>query len=162
MYVRNNSFVLTVSLFVSDLFPLLFHGSDRYQREREEALRDFRHGRSRVLVTTHFFAMGLDIPEVKHVISYDLPQHIELYVHCIGRAGRLGRKGMATAFFQSNRDGGLARELVKVLADVRREGRREERRLGRGEGERERETDRQTGMEGGVRKKCVNDIVHVC
>ena len=108
-------------------------------------------------MTTPFVAMGLDIPEVKHVISYDLPQHIEQYVRCIGRAGRLGRKGLATAFFQSDRDGGLARELVKVLADVRREGRREERRLGRGEGERERERDRQTGMEGGGRKKCVND-----
>ena len=91
---------------------------DRYQREREEALRDFREGRSRVLVATSVAARGLDIPQVKHVINYDLPQHIEEYVHRIGRTGRIGNKGKATAFFQSDKDAALARGLVKVLADV--------------------------------------------
>ena len=91
---------------------------DRLQREREEALRDFRSGRSRVLVATSVAARGLDIPKVKHVINYDLPSSIEEYVHRIGRTGRIGNQGMATAFFQSNRDAPLARSLVKVLADV--------------------------------------------
>ena len=81
-------------------------------------------------MATSVAARGLDIPEVKHVINYDLPQHIEEYVHRIGRTGRIGNKGMATAFFQSDRDGALARGLVKVLADV--SGERE------GEGERDR------------------------
>lgn len=92
--------------------------SDRFQREREEALRDFRTGRSRVLVATSVAARGLDIPKVKHVINYDLPNNIEEYVHRIGRTGRIGNKGMATAFFQKDRDAHLARALVKVLAQA--------------------------------------------
>lgn len=91
---------------------------DRFQQEREEALRDFRSGRSRVLVATSVAARGLDIPKVKHVVNYDLPNNIEEYVHRIGRTGRIGNKGMATAFFDRNRDAHLARALVKVLADV--------------------------------------------
>lgn len=91
---------------------------DRLQREREEALRDFRSGRSRVLVATSVAARGLDIPQVKHVINYDLPNNIEEYVHRIGRTGRIGNKGQATAFFQKDRDLALARGLVKVLSDV--------------------------------------------
>ena len=97
--------------------PSLCH-SDRFQREREEALRDFRSGRSRVLVATSVAARGLDIPKVKHVVNFDLPSSVEEYVHRIGRTGRIGNKGMATAFFQKDRDGHLARALVKVLADV--------------------------------------------
>ena len=90
-------------------------------------------------MATSVAARGLDIPEVKHVINYDLPQHIEEYVHRIGRTGRIGNKGMATAFFQSDKDGSLARGLVKVLADVRRERKRKRKR----EGGRERERARQ-------------------
>ena len=63
-------------------------------------------------------ARGLDIPMVKHVINYDIPGNIEEYVHRIGRTGRIGNKGLATAFFQQDKDGHLARALVKVLADV--------------------------------------------
>lgn len=92
--------------------------SDRFQREREEALRDFRSGRAPVLVATSVAARGLDIPEVKHVVNYDLPGTIEEYVHRIGRTGRIGNKGLATAFFQSDKDSSLARSLVKVLSDV--------------------------------------------
>lgn len=91
---------------------------DRFQKEREEALRDFRTGRSRVLVATSVAARGLDIPKVKHVINYDLPSSIEEYVHRIGRTGRIGNQGMATAFFEKNKDAHLARALVKVLAGV--------------------------------------------
>ena len=96
----------------------LFSFSDRLQREREEALRDFRTGRNPVLVATAVAARGLDIPNVKHVINYDLPSSIDEYVHRIGRTGRLGNKGLATAFFQSDKDSSLARSLVKILADV--------------------------------------------
>ena len=97
---------------------LLSQYSDRFQREREEALRDFRSGRAPVLVATSVAARGLDIPEVKHVVNYDLPNNIEEYVHRIGRTGRIGNKGLATAFFQRDRDMSLARSLVKVLSDV--------------------------------------------
>ena len=69
-------------------------------------------------MATSVAARGLDIPDVKHVINFDLPQDIEEYVHRIGRTGRIGNKGTATSFFQPRKDERLARSLVKVLSEV--------------------------------------------
>ena len=69
-------------------------------------------------MATSVAARGLDIPDVKHVINFDLPQDIEEYVHRIGRTGRIGNKGRATSFFQPGKDDKLARSLVKVLSEV--------------------------------------------
>ena len=65
-----------------------------------------------------FISAGLDIKDVKHVINYDLPSDPTEYVHRIGRTGRIGNKGKATSFFDINRDGNLARPLVKYLSEV--------------------------------------------
>jgi len=69
--------------------------SNRTQREREEALDGFRHGRFEVLVATDIASRGLDIEDVSHVINYDVPQHPEDYVHRIGRTGRAQATGDA-------------------------------------------------------------------
>ena len=53
----------------------------RLQPEREQALRDFKTGTCPILVATSVAARGLDIPEVQHVINYELPKEIEDYVH---------------------------------------------------------------------------------
>ena len=81
-------------------------------------MRDFKNGRAPFLVATSVAARGLDIPGVKHVINYDLPEHIQEYVHRIGRTGRCGNVGKASSFFDPDFDSDLARELVSVLADV--------------------------------------------
>ena len=60
------------------------HG-DRLQREREEALYDFRVGSKPILVATAVAARGLDIPGVAHVINYDMPDDVDEYVHRIGK-----------------------------------------------------------------------------
>lgn len=70
------------------------------------------------MVATSVAARGLDIPNVKHVVNYDMPSAIEEYVHRIGRTGRCGNTGKATSFFDTNKDKDLGRSLVKVLADV--------------------------------------------
>ncbi|HYE33114.1 MAG TPA: DEAD/DEAH box helicase [Methylomirabilota bacterium] len=69
--------------------------SNRTQREREQALNGFRDGRYEVLVATDIASRGLDVPEVSHVINYDVPQHPEDYVHRIGRTGRAQSTGDA-------------------------------------------------------------------
>ena len=69
--------------------------SNRTQREREEALDGFRHGKFEVLVATDIAARGLDIANVSHVVNYDVPQHPEDYVHRIGRTGRAENTGDA-------------------------------------------------------------------
>ena len=54
---------------------------DRLQREREEALYDFRSGKMAILVATAVAARGLDIKGVAHVINYDMPEDVDEYVH---------------------------------------------------------------------------------
>ena len=65
------------------------------QSQRERVLDRFRAGRTQLLVATDVAARGLDIPEVSHIINYDLPLDAESYVHRIGRTGRAGRAGEA-------------------------------------------------------------------
>jgi ATP-dependent RNA helicase DeaD len=73
---------------------LAIHG-DLNQVQRERALDRFREGRTQLLVATDVAARGLDIPDVSHVINYDLPEDADAYVHRIGRTGRAGRSGEA-------------------------------------------------------------------
>ncbi len=68
------------------------------QAQRNAAMRSFHAGGLKVLVATNVAARGLDIPEVSHVVNYDMPQSLEEYVHRIGRTARMGRDGTAITF----------------------------------------------------------------
>ena len=65
------------------------------QVQRDRVMQAFRSGQTELLVATDVAARGLDIPQVSHVINYDLPSSAEVYVHRIGRTGRAGREGSA-------------------------------------------------------------------
>lgn len=69
--------------------------ADRTQPQREQALRDFKTGHTRVLVATDIAARGIDVESISHVINYDVPAAPEDYVHRIGRTGRAGKTGRA-------------------------------------------------------------------
>ena len=73
------------------------HGN-KSQGQRDRALAAFKAGEIRVLVATDVAARGLDIPQVRHVYNYDLPNVPESYVHRIGRTARAGAAGKAIAF----------------------------------------------------------------
>jgi superfamily II DNA/RNA helicase len=73
------------------------HGNKR-SRERIRTLDSFKKDRINVLIATDVAARGLDIPDVTHVINYDVPQTYDTYVHRIGRTGRSGKKGTALTF----------------------------------------------------------------
>ncbi|XP_040569776.1 probable ATP-dependent RNA helicase vasa-like [Lepeophtheirus salmonis] len=94
------------------------HG-DRFQEQREEALRDFKRGSKPILVATEVASRGLDIPKVSLVINYDLPQDISTYVHRIGRSGRVGNSGKSISFYESEFDRPLAKDLVNVLKEAK-------------------------------------------
>ncbi|XP_011645644.1 ATP-dependent RNA helicase vasa [Pogonomyrmex barbatus] len=105
-----------IAAFLSESnFPTTSIHGDRLQREREEALYDFKRGKMMILVATAVAARGLDIKNVSHVINFDLPKTIDEYVHRIGRTGRVGNRGKATSFFDSNVDTPLTGDLVKIL-----------------------------------------------
>ncbi|OLY80224.1 ATP-dependent RNA helicase ded1 [Smittium mucronatum] len=95
------------------------HG-DRTQRDRERALDAFRTGRCTIMVATAVAARGLDIPNVTHVINYDLPSDIDDYVHRIGRTGRAGNVGIATSFFNRNNKN-IVRGLIDLLKEANQE-----------------------------------------
>ncbi|RZI45727.1 DEAD/DEAH box helicase [Candidatus Finniella inopinata] len=70
------------------------HG-DLRQRQRDRVIHNTRENRNRILVATDIAARGLDIPQIRHVINYDLPHCAEDYIHRIGRTARAGMEGNA-------------------------------------------------------------------
>ena len=70
------------------------HG-DKPQMQRQKTLRAFKNGHFPVLVATDVAARGIDVPDINHVINYDLPMEPESYVHRVGRTGRAGAEGVA-------------------------------------------------------------------
>lgn len=111
--------MLSDFLLRSNVGATSIHG-DRTQRERERALELFRTGRTPIMVATAVAARGLDIPNVTHVVNYDLPSDIDDYVHRIGRTGRAGNTGHATAFFnRGNRN--VVRDLIDLLKEANQE-----------------------------------------
>jgi ATP-dependent RNA helicase DDX3X len=105
---------------INQNFPATSIHGDRTQRERERALEMFRNARCPILVATAVAARGLDIPNVTHVVNYDLPTDIDDYVHRIGRTGRAGNTGHSTAFFnRGNR--GVVRDLLELLKEANQE-----------------------------------------
>jgi ATP-dependent RNA helicase DeaD len=70
------------------------HG-DMSQAVRNQAVQSLKDGRARVIIATDVAARGIDIPNVTHVINYNVPENRERYVHRIGRTGRAGKTGIA-------------------------------------------------------------------
>jgi translation initiation factor 4A len=72
------------------------------QQERDDIVKEFRDGKTRLLLTTDLLARGIDIPQVNLVVNYDLPPSKETYIHRIGRCGRFGKKGVAISMVKTD------------------------------------------------------------
>ena len=88
---------LTAQLQHSGVGAKAIHG-DLRQGERDRVMADFRSGTLEFLIATNVAARGLDIPDIEHVINYDVPQNAEEYIHRIGRTARAGKSGYAVTF----------------------------------------------------------------
>ncbi len=75
------------------------HG-DKTQNARQQALNKFKKDHIMILVATDVAARGIDIPDVSHVINYELPETYEDYIHRIGRTGRANKMGKALTFVE--------------------------------------------------------------
>ncbi len=79
-------------------YPVMGLHGGMSQSERDAAMGRFREGSLPILVSTNVAARGIDVPEITHVVNYDMPDNVEEYVHRIGRTARMGRKGTAVSF----------------------------------------------------------------
>lgn len=75
------------------------HGNKR-QNQRQRTLEAFKNNEIQILLGTDVASRGLDIPDVSHVINYDMPESYEVYIHRIGRTGRADKKGIALTFIE--------------------------------------------------------------
>jgi len=90
-------------------------------KEKEKKLSTvFKSGKKPILIATDVASRGLDIPNVLHVINYDMPNNIESYIHRIGRTGRAGNSGLATAFMNED-NANIASQIIQTLEDTDQE-----------------------------------------
>jgi ATP-dependent RNA helicase RhlE len=88
------------------------HGN-KSQNARQRALRDFRDGRTRILVATDIAARGIDIDGITHVFNFELPNEPESYVHRIGRTARAGAEGVAISLCDAS-ERAFLRDIEKL------------------------------------------------
>lgn len=95
------------------------HGN-KSQNDRQNALRNFKNGATRVLVATDIAARGIDVDELSHVFNFNLPEIPETYVHRIGRTGRAGNSGIAISFCEAEELSNL-KDIEKLIGKSIRE-----------------------------------------
>jgi ATP-dependent RNA helicase DDX5/DBP2 len=100
-----------------DGWPALCIHGDKKQEERDWVLKEFKGGKSPILVATDVASRGLDVKDIKYVINYDFPSQIEDYVHRVGRTGRAGATGSSYTFFTSDK-AKHAKDLIRVLQEA--------------------------------------------
>jgi len=98
-----------------DDFPVCRIHSNMDRFERDESFKEFKNGKSRVLISSNVTARGIDIQQVSIVINFDVPKDIHTYLHRIGRSGRWGRKGVGINFI-TRRDINKIKEIESYYA----------------------------------------------
>ncbi|KAI1661406.1 P-loop containing nucleoside triphosphate hydrolase protein [Daldinia decipiens] len=102
-------------------YPCMSIHGGKDQIDRDSTIIDFKAGVIPVLIATSVAARGLDVKQLKLVVNYDAPNHLEDYVHRAGRTGRAGNKGTAVTFItrdQENCAPGIAKALEQSGQEV--------------------------------------------
>ena len=98
-----------------DDFPVCCIHSNMDKTDRDNSFKEFKNGKSRVLISSNVTARGIDIQQVSVVINFDVPKDIHTYLHRIGRSGRWGRKGVGINFI-TRRDSNKIKEIEGYYA----------------------------------------------
>lgn len=101
-------------IFTNANHPATLIHSDRTQRERVNALEDFRAGKFQVLIATDIAARGIDVQGIEHVVNYEMPANVEEYIHRAGRTARAGRTGLVSTI-ATWKDLPMIRNIESVL-----------------------------------------------
>jgi len=86
----------------SEELPCVWLEGKMPQDKRNKSISRFKSGRIKILVATDVAARGLDIDDITHVINFDLPRKVDIYIHRIGRTGRAGLKGTAISLAEAH------------------------------------------------------------
>ncbi|KAG4304761.1 hypothetical protein PORY_001814 [Pneumocystis oryctolagi] len=95
-------------------YPCMSIHGGKDQFDRDSTIADFKAGVFPILIATSVAARGLDIKQLKLVVNYDCPNHLEDYVHRVGRTGRAGETGTAVTFITPEQDR-YAADIVRAL-----------------------------------------------
>ena len=140
--VQSEAIELWKELFKKGFSCCLLYGQ-MDQEDRIDNLEDFKKGTKNILVTTSICARGLDVPRCGLVINFRCPNHMEDYIHRIGRTGRAGKKGISYTFIDPDEEDLYAEDIIKVLEisnqevsdEIKEVARNYRRKLLRGEAE---------------------------
>ena len=111
---QNEAIELWKQLFKKGFSCCLLYGQ-MDQEDRIDNLESFKNGQKNILVTTSICARGLDVPRCGLVVNFRCPNHMEDYIHRIGRTGRAGKKGIAYTFIDPDEEDLYAEDIIKVL-----------------------------------------------
>ena len=111
---QNEAIELWKQIFKKGFSCCLLYGQ-MDQEDRIDNLESFKNGQKNILVTTSICARGLDVPRCGLVVNFRCPNHMEDYIHRIGRTGRAGKKGIAYTFIDPDEEDLYAEDIIKVL-----------------------------------------------
>lgn len=110
---RNETAEVTAQLR-ADGYPVDVLNGELSQGQRDRVMGQFRRGHLKILVATDVAARGLDVDDLTHIINFNLPDELEVYVHRSGRTGRAGKEGQAISLVtKSSQD--RIRNLEKMI-----------------------------------------------
>lgn len=104
---------LVKQLYQKGIRGVAIHGN-KTQRARSVALKDFKSGKSPVMVATDLASRGIDVDNISHVVNFDLPNESETYIHRIGRTGRAGKQGVAISLCDET-EGAFLRDIENLV-----------------------------------------------
>jgi ATP-dependent DNA helicase RecQ len=118
VYVRNRRKTKEIAQFLlrNRISADFYHGGLKND-ERSEKQQNWIQNRTRIVVATNAFGMGIDKPDVRAVIHLDLPDSLEAYFQEAGRAGRDGKKAYATLLYNDNNRLELEKQFEKAYPD---------------------------------------------
>ena len=94
-------------------FNVEFLNGDMAQKDRERVMKRCKSGELTIMVATDLASRGIDISDLSHVFLYDLPDDPEVYIHRVGRTGRIGKRGTAVSLVRARYEGTLSTLLKK-------------------------------------------------